>query len=126
MQTDAQTKREAEKGDGSKTEQTGDRSGKSDGSTEGMGKKDGGITPPPPPQYRRFHASVTMSDPQRLGRDVAQIAQEVVQHLTRLAGAEVNITLEIQAELPEGASEKTVRDVTENCRTLKFDNYGFE
>jgi hypothetical protein len=62
----------------------------------------------------------------RLGRDAAQIAEEVVQHLSRIIGAEVQITLEIQAELPDGASEKLVRDVTENCRTLRFASYGFE
>jgi len=77
------------------------------------------------PQLRRFHASVTI-DPLRLGRAAAQIAEEVVQHLTRIIGAQVEITLEIQAELPEGASEKLVRDVTENCRTLRFGSYGFE
>jgi hypothetical protein len=38
----------------------------------------------------------------------------------------VRITLEIEAELSDGASEKLVRDVTENCRTLKFNSYGFE
>ena len=65
-------------------------------------------------------------DPLRLGRDAAQIAEEVVQHLTRLVGARVEITLEIHADLPDGASERIVRDVTENCRTLRFTNYGFE
>jgi hypothetical protein len=85
----------------------------------------GGVVSPPAPQLRRFHASVTI-DPLRLGRDASQIAEEVVQHLTRIVGAEVGITLEIQADLPEGASEKLVRDVTENCRTLRFDNYSFE
>jgi hypothetical protein len=84
-----------------------------------------GATTPAAPQLRRFHASVTI-DPLRLGRDASQIAEEVVQHLTRIVGAQVEITLEIQADLPEGASEKLVRDVTENCRTLKFENYGFE
>ena len=49
-----------------------------------------------------------------------------MQHLQGIVGANVEITLEIQADLPEGASEKLVRDVTENCRTLKFDTYGFE
>ena len=34
--------------------------------------------------------------------------------------------LEIQAELPDGAAEKLVRDVTENCGTLRFSSYGFE
>jgi hypothetical protein len=89
------------------------------------GGKGGGAPPPPPPQLRRFHASVTI-DPLRLGRDAGQIAEEVVQHLTRIVGAKVEITLEVQAELPDAASEKLVRDVTENCRTLRFDNYGFE
>jgi hypothetical protein len=89
------------------------------------GGKGGGVIPPPPPQLTRFHASMTI-DPLRLGRDAGQIAEEVVQHLTRIVGAQVEITLEIQADLPEAASEKLVRDVTENCRTPRFDNYGFE
>jgi len=38
----------------------------------------------------------------------------------------VEITLEVSARLPEGASDKTVRDVTENCRTLRFTDFGFE
>ena len=46
--------------------------------------------------------------------------------MTKLVDAEVEITLEIQAKLPDGASDKTVRDVTENCRTLKFESFGFE
>lgn len=77
------------------------------------------------PVLRRFHGAASL-DPLRLGRDAGQIAEEVVQHLSRITGAKVEITLEIQAMLPEGASEKLVRDVTENCRTLKFTAYGFE
>ncbi|MEX2120792.1 MAG: Swt1 family HEPN domain-containing protein [Pirellulales bacterium] len=92
------------------------------GGTAGGG---GGTVVSRPPELRRFHGSVTI-DPLRLGRQAGQIAEEVVQHLTRLVGAEVEITLEIQAELPEGASEKLVRDVTENCRTLGFESFGFE
>ena len=45
---------------------------------------------------------------------------------TGLVGAEVEIALEIQAKFPDGVSDKLVRDVTENCRTLKFTDYGFE
>ncbi len=77
------------------------------------------------PQLRRFHGSVKV-DPLRLGRDAARIAEEVVQHLTGLLGANVEITLEIHADLAENVSDKTIRDVTENCRTLKFETYGFE
>jgi hypothetical protein len=41
-------------------------------------------------------------------------------------GSRVEITLEIQAEIPDGAAESVVRTVTENCRTLKFTSFGFE
>jgi len=77
------------------------------------------------PVYRRFYGSVKL-DSLRVGRDAGRIADEVIQHLTKLVGAEVEVTLEIQARLPDGVSDKTVRDVTENCRTLRFDSFGFE
>lgn len=38
----------------------------------------------------------------------------------------VEVTLEIQTKIPDVANEKTIRDVTENCRTLRFDCFGFE
>jgi hypothetical protein len=38
----------------------------------------------------------------------------------------VNVTLEISAEVHDGVPEKVVRTVTENCRTLKFRDHGFE
>jgi hypothetical protein len=85
-----------------------------------------GTTPAPtPPKLRRFHGSVQV-DPVRLGRDAARVAEEVVQHLTGIVGANVQITIEVQADLPDGAGDKLVRDLTENCRTLKFSDFGFE
>lgn len=80
---------------------------------------------PPQPRLSRFHGTVQL-DPIRMGRDAAKIAEEVVQHITGLVGANVEITLEIHADLPDGAGDKLVRDVTENCRTLRFSNFGFE
>ena len=74
---------------------------------------------------RRFHGSVKL-DSLRIGRDAGAIAEEVVQHLTGLVGADVEVTLEIRADIPDGVPDKAVRDVTENCRTLKFESYGFE
>jgi predicted AAA+ superfamily ATPase len=82
----------------------------------------GGALPSKP---RRFQGSVHV-DATRLGRDVGNIAQEVVQHLAGLVGAQVEITLEIQARIPDGTPDNVVRIVTENCRSLKFDSYGFE
>jgi hypothetical protein len=37
-----------------------------------------------------------------------------------LVGAKVKVTLEIEAEVPNGTHENVVRTVTENSRTLKF------
>ena len=91
----------------------------------GGGQRAGGGTVAEAPVYRRFHGSVQLNS-LRVGRDASRIADEVIQHLTKLVGANVQVTLEIQAELPDGATEKTIRDVTENCRTLRFDSCGFE
>jgi hypothetical protein len=74
---------------------------------------------------KRFYGSVYL-DPVRMGRDAGQIAEEVVQHLASVLGADVEIRLEIDAKIPEGASDEVVRTVTENARTLKFDQHGFE
>jgi hypothetical protein len=51
---------------------------------------------------------------------------EVLAHLAGLVGAEVTVTLEIDAKIPSGAPDTVVRTVTENSRTLKFANQGFE
>ena len=73
----------------------------------------------------RFHGTVTL-DPTRVGRDAGRIADEVISHLSGLVGAKVTVTLEIEAEVTSGAPDHVVRTVTENSRTLKFTNQGFE
>jgi hypothetical protein len=77
------------------------------------------------PVLRRFHGLAKI-DATRLSRDVDVIASSVVQHLAGLLDAKVKVTIEIDAEIPSGAPENVVRTVTENCRTLKFENQGFE
>ena len=57
------------------------------------------IDEPTPAQHRRYHASVRL-DPARVGRDASQIAEEIIAHLVGLAGAEVTVTIEIDAQLP--------------------------
>ena len=80
---------------------------------------------PSPTRPRRFHGSVAL-DPTRVGRDAGRIADEVISHLAGLVGSQVNVTLEVHAEIQEGVPEKVVRTITENCRTLKFQDQGFE
>ena len=81
--------------------------------------------PAPRPTAKRYHGSVKL-DPTRVGRDAGQVADEVIAHLAGLLGADVRLTLEIEANIPDGAPEQVVRTITENSRTLNFDDSGFE
>ncbi len=74
---------------------------------------------------KRFHGSVLL-DETRVGRDASRIADEVIAHLAGLVGSSVKVTLEIEAEIPQGVPDNVVRTVTENSRTLKFTTQGFE
>jgi predicted AAA+ superfamily ATPase len=78
-----------------------------------------------PRRPTRFHGAARL-DPERVGRDASRIAQEVIAHLTGLVGAEVKVTLEIEARAPEGFPDDKVRIVSENSRTLRFESHGFE
>ena len=86
-----------------------------------------GIEPKPPKKTgpKRFHGSVVLNA-ERVGRDAGQIATEVISHLEGLVNTKVRVTLEIDAQIPEGAPDNVVRTVTENARTLKFASLGFE
>ncbi|MEI8305504.1 MAG: hypothetical protein WCF99_00430 [Chloroflexales bacterium] len=77
-------------------------------------------------QPRCFYGSAPLSDPNRLASRSKEITNAIVQHLTSLVGTNVRITIEISADIPDGAPEHVVRTVTENSRTLKFDQAGFE
>lgn len=57
---------------------------------------------------------------------LAEVVEHVVEHLTRLTGADVRVKLEIEADVAEGVPSKTVMDVTKNARTLKFSDFGFQ
>jgi hypothetical protein len=92
---------------------------------EGAGPDTGTPRPIPACGPKRFHGSVEL-DSARAGRDAGRIADEVIAHLVGLVGAEVRVTLEIEAEVPSGTPEHVVRTVTENSRTLKFTTHGFE
>ncbi len=74
---------------------------------------------------KRFYGSVNL-DATRVGRDAGRIATEVLSHLTGLPGASAQITLDIEIDAPDGISENVVRTVIENCRTLKFEDHGFD
>ena len=91
------------------------------------GDDDSVVDPPPDPSIgpKRFHGTVSL-DAIRVAADAGKIAQEVIAHLAGLTGSKVNVTLEIEATIEDGAPEHVVRTVTENARTLKFTSHGFE
>lgn len=102
---------------------TSDRSG--DDATGSDGDSGNGSGGSQATVLRRFYGNVDI-DAMRVNRDAPAIANEVIQHLTALNGAKVKITLEIEAEIPEGVPDDIARTVMENCRTLKFNSQSFE
>ena len=83
------------------------------------------LVQPAQTKLKRFHGTVQL-DPERVGRDAGRIAEEIISHLAVQIGARVTVTLEVEANLPEGATDAIVRTVTENARTMKFISQGFE
>lgn len=82
---------------------------------------------PPGPRTRNTrYYGVAHLDPERFGRDINRLYQEVIQHLAAPEGVELEITVEISATKKDGFPDDKVRIVKENARTLKFDPSEFE
>ncbi len=110
-------------------EKTGEGAQGTGGKKQGPGEKTGTDNPSPISSGavlpKRFYGSIKL-DALRLRRDAGQIADEIIQHFASLVDAEVKITLEVQASIPNGVPDNVVRTVTENCRVLKFTTQEFE
>ena len=65
-------------------------------------------------------------DPERYTRDFGRLYQEVIQHLAAPDDVDLEITVEIKAVKKNGYPDDKARIVSENARTLKFDQSGFE
>lgn len=86
----------------------------------------GGETPAPVGlQNTRFYMSAKL-DNTRVNKNVNDYLTEVIQHLMSVDGSEVELTLEVSVNAPGGIPSSTVRTVSENCRTLKITDFGFE
>jgi predicted AAA+ superfamily ATPase len=101
----------------------GHRTGGSGAGRDGGGDRPG-PEPPVPKLPKRFYGRASLH-PLRWVRDVNEIAEAVVGQLER-AGAEVSITIEVEAKAAKGFSEEVRRTVSENARTLKFEAQDFE
>jgi len=87
----------------------------------------GGSVTPDMPQIsnKHFYMSVQL-DNTRINRDINNYVQEIIQHLQAVDGAKVDIKLEVDVEAKGGIPSSTVRTVSENCRTLKITDFGFD
>ena len=72
-----------------------------------------------------FVGSVKL-DGERVVKETGRVVMEVLEHLSVLPGADVNVTLELRVAVPEGVKEDVVRTVSENAKTLKFQTFSFE
>ena len=91
------------------------------------GEEEGGGPEEPPKRtvQRRFYGRARLK-PARLASGAGQIGDEIVQHLNALVGAEVEVIIEVHANVPDGIPENVARTVGENARALKFDEFAFE
>lgn len=76
-------------------------------------------TSPAPPATTTFRARKRL-DSTRPIKDFGRAAEEVIEHLTALVGAEVELTLEVVAHDDEGLPEDVLRVVVQNAKTLGF------
>ena len=86
----------------------------------------GGADPDPTPKLKTRYYGTVQVDPQRAMRDLSQIADEVILRLTSIAGAAVNVTVEIESVRGEGFDDAAIRTISENSNTLNFKAHSFE
>ncbi|MFI2473089.1 Swt1 family HEPN domain-containing protein [Nocardia xishanensis] len=72
----------------------------------------------------RFYGVKTLNT-DKIALDFKNIAEEVISHL-RSNGTQLAVSIEIEAIDTTGFDEGKIRTVSENARTLKFDQAGFE
>src|SRR5262249_22938218 len=77
------------------------------------------------PRPRRFYAKITL-DPNRPTPQVSNIAQSILSELDRARGATIKLTLDVDAEAPEGFAEDVESIVRDNAASLRITDYGFE
>ena len=98
--------------------------GSSSGNGTGTGNGNGGGTTAAI-QNKHFYMSAKL-DNTRVNRDINNLVSEIIQHLMAVDGANVELKLEVEVEASDGIPSTTVRIVSENCRTLKVTDFGFD
>ena len=71
-----------------------------------------------------FHMTAKI-DNTRVNRSIQTIMDEIVSQLNQLDGAKVELSFEVCARVDGGIPVPSVRAISENCRTMGFDDFGF-
>ena len=99
-----------------------------------------GVEPPKPPppgpgpgpepvrRVRRFHGEVSLGDPRRPIPELTKIVDEVIDRLAQQTEVRLHVTVSIEADhaAADGFSDDTVRTISENAKTLRFKDFGWE
>ena len=85
------------------------------------GETGGDLTPPPPPEIlpTQFMGTVKLSS-DRPALDLSRISEGIIEQLTLIQDADVDLTLEIVAQVPDGLDKNKQRTLLENADTLEF------
>ena len=81
--------------------------------------------PPLRPLTTRF-SMTTRLDSTRVIKNMSSLMDEIINHITSINGSNVEIRLIVDASIPDGVPQAIVRTVTENCKTLKVEDFGFD
>jgi hypothetical protein len=98
-----------------------------------------GVEPPKPPpgpgpgpepvrRVRRFHGDVSLGDPRRPIPEFTKIVDEVIGRLAQQTDVRLHVTVQIEAEhsAADGFTDDTVRTISENAKTLRFKDFGWD
>jgi hypothetical protein len=83
---------------------------------------------PPVARVRRFHGEVALADPRRPIPELTKIVDEVIGRLAQQTDVRLHVTVQVEAEhsAADGFTDDTVRTISENAKTLRFRDFGWE
>jgi len=83
---------------------------------------------PKPASIRRFHGQAVLSDPRTPIPELQKLVAEIIGPLAAQTEVSLTIRVEIEADhrAEAGFSDQTIRTVSENARTLRLRDFGFE
>ena len=130
IRKEAEEKEKTEFQDNQFAENPGDKkaggaglSGSSSQSGSGTQGETGGSTEPSSSKHFFMSAPV---DPVRVNKVISTYVDEIIRHLMQVDGATVELRLDVDVQVPGGIPSTTIRTVSENCKTLKITDFGFD